>query len=71
MDWSRRDLRMDKSQQSARGLGSTPTAWTIGEELVITGNVTSKGGIRSMAKFEATSIATRSWLARSRRLRET
>ena len=46
MDWSRRDMRMDKSQQSARGLGSTPTASTIGEELVITGNVTSKGEIR-------------------------
>ena len=37
---------MDKSQQSARGLGSTPTASTIAEELVITGTVTSKGEIR-------------------------
>ena len=45
MDWNRRDMRMDKSQQSARGLGSTPTS-TIGEELMITGNVTSKGEIR-------------------------
>ena len=45
MDWNRRDKRMDKSQQSARGLGSTPTS-TIGEELVIIGNVTSNGEIR-------------------------
>jgi cytoskeletal protein CcmA (bactofilin family) len=38
---------MDKSQQSARGLGSTPTASTIGEELVITGQCeTSKGEVR-------------------------
>jgi cytoskeletal protein CcmA (bactofilin family) len=44
MDWSRRDMRMDKSPQSARGLGSTPTS-TIAEDLVITGNVTSKGEI--------------------------
>jgi cytoskeletal protein CcmA (bactofilin family) len=33
-----------RSQQSARGLGSTPTS-TIAEDLVITGNVTSKGEI--------------------------
>jgi cytoskeletal protein CcmA (bactofilin family) len=42
MDWSRRDI--DKSQQSAHGLGLTPIS-TIGEELVITGNVSSKGEI--------------------------
>jgi cytoskeletal protein CcmA (bactofilin family) len=37
-------MRIDKSPQSARGLGSTPTS-TIAEDLVITGNVTSKGEI--------------------------
>jgi cytoskeletal protein CcmA (bactofilin family) len=35
----------DKSQQWARVQGSTPSASTIGEELMIAGNVTSKGEI--------------------------
>ena len=35
----------DKSQQSAHVQGSTPVASTIGEELLVIGNVTSKGEI--------------------------
>ncbi len=35
----------DTSQPTAQVQGSTPRVSTIGEELLITGNVTSKGGI--------------------------